>query len=132
MPEEINRVLTDHISDYLFVPTQTAVKNLEMEHVFGKVVYTGDIAVEIVKDAVQLSASKSSILNDLKLQPKSYLLFTMHRMENTNSEESLISVIRAFEILLELEEGQQTTKTETKQKTEIISSLSLSNNVCNM
>jgi UDP-N-acetylglucosamine 2-epimerase (non-hydrolysing) len=98
MPEEINRLLTDHLSDYLFAPTQTAIDNLEREHVFGKVFYTGDIAVEIVKEAVQLS-SKSLILNDLKLLPKSYVLFTMHRAENTDSYNSLVSVIRAFEIL---------------------------------
>ena len=52
MPEEINRLLTDHLSDYLFAPTQSAIKNLEREHVFGKVFYTGDISVEIVKEAV--------------------------------------------------------------------------------
>src|ERR671931_1377370 len=85
MPEETNRVLTDHISDYLFAPTQTAVKNLEREHVFGKVIYTGDIAVEIIREAVQLleTRSASSILDHLKLEPKSYILFTMHRSENT-------------------------------------------------
>ncbi|HEY7082045.1 MAG TPA: UDP-N-acetylglucosamine 2-epimerase (non-hydrolyzing) [Nitrososphaeraceae archaeon] len=99
MPEEINRVLTDHISDYLFAPTDTAVKNLEREHVFGRIFNTGDIAVEIVKEAALLSETRSSILNDLKLKPKSYILFTMHRSENTSAEDSLISVIRAFEIL---------------------------------
>src|SRR5919107_4019191 len=102
MPEEINRLLTDHLSDYLFAPTQTAIKNLEREHIFGKVFYTGDIAVEIVKEAVQLS-SKSLILNDLQLAPKSYVLFTMHRAENTNSDYSLLSVIHAFEILSKVE-----------------------------
>jgi UDP-N-acetylglucosamine 2-epimerase (non-hydrolysing) len=117
MPEEINRVLTDHISDYLFAPTQTAVKNLEKEHVYGKVIYTGDLAVEIVSEAIRLleatrttttgtssmstssSSTSHSILNYLKLDPKSYILFTMHRSENTSSEESLTSVIRAFEML---------------------------------
>jgi UDP-GlcNAc3NAcA epimerase len=106
MPEEINRVLTDHISDYLFASTKTAVKNLEKENVYGKVVYTGDIAVEIVKEALRLSETRSSILNNLKLDPKSYILFTMHRSENTSSEESLISVIRAFEMLSEQEQGR--------------------------
>jgi UDP-GlcNAc3NAcA epimerase len=101
MPEEINRVLTDHISDYLFAPTPTAIKNLERENSFGKVFYTGDISVEIVKDAVQFS-SKSIILNKLQLAPKSYILFTMHRAENTDSQDSLISVIRSFEILSEI------------------------------
>jgi UDP-GlcNAc3NAcA epimerase len=111
MPEEINRILTDHISDYLFAPTNTAIENLQREHVSGKIVYTGDIAVEIVRQAVHVS-SKSSILDDLQLLPKSYILFTMHRVENTNSDENLLSVIRAFEALAEeeLEEGRQQTR----------------------
>jgi UDP-GlcNAc3NAcA epimerase len=100
MPEEINRVLTDHLIDYLFSPTQTAVKNLKSENIFGKIFYTGDISVEIIKDAVKLS-SKSLILSNLQLKPKSYFLFTRHRAENTDSEDSLISVIHAFEILSE-------------------------------
>jgi UDP-GlcNAc3NAcA epimerase len=119
MPEEINRVLTDHISDYLFAPTQTAVNNLEREHVFGKIVYTGDIAVEIIREAVQLSETRSSsILSDLNLKPKSYILFTMHRSENTSSEESLISVIRAFELLQEREKGQVTAAKRKEQRKE--------------
>jgi UDP-N-acetylglucosamine 2-epimerase len=111
MPEETNRILTDHTSDYLFAPTQTAVKNLEREQVFGKIIYTGDVAVEIVRDAVQIS-SKSSVLRDLQLLPNSYILFTMHRAENTDSKENLLSVIRAFEALAEkeLEEGRQQTR----------------------
>jgi UDP-N-acetylglucosamine 2-epimerase len=100
MPEEINRILTDQLSDYLFAPTTTAVENLEREHVAGKVIYTGDISVEIIKDAISLS-SKSSILEKLQLESKSYLLFTMHRVENTDSEYNLISVIRALEMLTE-------------------------------
>ncbi|HEY7227786.1 MAG TPA: UDP-N-acetylglucosamine 2-epimerase (non-hydrolyzing) [Nitrososphaeraceae archaeon] len=99
MPEEINRVLTDHISDYLFAPTMSAVRNLEREHVFGKIIYTGDISVEIVNKAAKLFENRSSILNYLELRPKSFILFTMHRDENTSSQESLASVIHAFEIL---------------------------------
>jgi UDP-N-acetylglucosamine 2-epimerase (non-hydrolysing) len=102
MPEEINRVLTDHLSNYLFAPTQTAIKNLKREHVSGKIVYSGDIAVEIINYALQFS-SKSLILEDLRLQRKAYVLFTMHRAENTDSHESLISIIRAFETLSEVE-----------------------------
>jgi UDP-N-acetylglucosamine 2-epimerase len=101
MPEEINRVLTDHISDYLFAPTPTAVNNLKQERVYGKVVYTGDVSVEMVRRAAGF-ASKSSIAADLGLDPKSYLLFTMHRAENTDSKASLVSVIRAFERLPEI------------------------------
>ncbi len=101
MPEEINRILTDQLSDYLFAPTDTAIKNLEREHVAGKVIYTGDISVEIMVQAVQI-ASKSTILEKLQLQSKSYLLLTMHRAENTDSADNLISIIRALEIIDEI------------------------------
>lgn len=99
MPEEINRILTDHISDQLFAPTYTAMKNLQREHVSGKVLYTGDLSVEIIKEAVNL-ASKSSILDNLELESKSYMLFTMHRAENTNNEKKMESIMHVFETLL--------------------------------
>ena len=102
MPEETNRVLTDHLSDYLFAPTKTAIKNLKREHVSGNIIYTGDVSVEIVKEAVKLS-SRSKILTSLQLKPKSYVLVTMHRAENTSSEGPLTSVIRAFEMLPEIQ-----------------------------
>jgi UDP-GlcNAc3NAcA epimerase len=101
MPEEINRILTDQLSDYLFAPTQMAIKNLKREHVFGKIIYTGDIAAETVKDAMRFS-TKSSILDKLQLESGSYILFTMHRAENTASTESLICIIRALETLSEM------------------------------
>lgn len=99
MPEETNRILTDHLSDYLFAPTVTAVMNLRNEHVLGKIIYTGDISVELVRKASTI-ASKSRILEKLDVRPKSYLLFTMHRAENTNSK-GLLSIIKAFEQLKE-------------------------------
>lgn len=101
MPEETNRILTDHISEYLFAPTQTAVNNLNKENVAGKIIYSGDISVEVVSEAVKLS-SKSTILDMLDLEPKKYVLCTMHRAENTMSEETLIPVLRAFEELSEV------------------------------
>jgi len=101
MPEEINRVLTDHISDYLFGPTKTSINNLKREHVSGRVFYSGDISVEIIKDAINLSL-KSSILKQLQLEKESYILFTMHRAENTNCLDSLVSIICVFETLLEM------------------------------
>lgn len=102
MPEEVNRLLTDELSDYLFVPTSTAFENLKREHVYGKIIYSGDVNVEILNKVLQLS-KKSPILEDLGLEHKSYVLFTMHRAENTVSGESLISVIQAFEILSEVQ-----------------------------
>jgi UDP-N-acetylglucosamine 2-epimerase (non-hydrolysing) len=101
MPEETNRVLTDHMADYLFAPTRTAVENLKGERVHGKIVYTGDVSVEMVKKA-SVFASKSRVLQQLGLESKSYMLYTMHRAENTNSRSSLASMIRAFEQLPEI------------------------------
>jgi UDP-N-acetylglucosamine 2-epimerase len=98
MPEEINRILTDELSDYLFAPTQTAVENLKRENVNGRVVYTGDISVEILRDATRYG-SQSNILNELKLIPKSYVLLTMHRTENTEVLQNLVSIIHSLENL---------------------------------
>ena len=102
MPEEINRILTDHLSDYLFAPTETATKNLKREHVMGKIIYTGDIAVETVNTALKFS-SRSSTLKDLGIKSKSFVLFTMHRAENTAEKKNFISIIHAFESLSEIQ-----------------------------
>lgn len=101
MPEEINRVLTDHLADFLFAPTHIAIKNLKQEHTYGKIVFTGDISVEMVRKATRF-ALKSRILAELGLEPRSYMLFTMHRAENTDSHTRLASVIRALERLPEI------------------------------
>jgi UDP-N-acetylglucosamine 2-epimerase len=100
MPEEANRIMTDHISDFLFAPTKAALKNLQREAVAGKILDTGDISVEIMNEAISI-AEKSKILDNLGLYAKSFILFTMHRAENTNSQESLVSIIQAFKELKE-------------------------------
>lgn len=98
MPEEKNRILTDHLSNYLFAPTRNAVKNLKDEKIRGKVYYTGDLSVEII-DKTRLLSKKSEILDILNLNSKSYLLLTMHRAENTNSREIFIELLCTFEAL---------------------------------
>jgi len=98
MPEEINRILTDNLSNYLFAPTKTAISNLKKENTFGEQFDTGDLSVEIINEAKKL-AIKSNILIELHLIPKSYVLFTMHRAENTELDDSFISIIHAFETL---------------------------------
>ena len=105
MPEETNRILTDHLSDYLFAPTTAAIKNLKREHVNGRVIHTGDVSVEIVRQAVKKILPSSQILKRLRLDKhrnnnsNPYILMTIHRVENTSSEESMVSLIRACEIL---------------------------------
>jgi len=98
MPEENNRILTDHLSDYLFVPTKNAVKNLKKEKIRGKIYYTGDLSVEIM-DKMKSISENSEILDILNLKSKSYLLFTMHRAENTNSKDFFLQLLAAFEML---------------------------------
>lgn len=101
MPEETNRLLTDQLSDYLFAPTAKAIENLNREHVRGQIVYSGDVSVEILNEALSLS-EKSTILKDLDLDSGHYILFTMHRAENTLSADSIIAVLQAFETLSEV------------------------------
>ena len=100
MPEEINRILTDNLSEYLFAPTRTASFNLHSERTLGKIYQTGDLSVEIISEAKKM-ASKSTITRDLNLEPKNFIVFTMHRAENTELDESFLSIIRAFKSLSE-------------------------------
>lgn len=96
MPEEINRILTDHLSDLLFSPTKTALKNLKRESVSGQVFNTGDLSVEILNESVKIG---SSVLNEYRLSPKSYILMTIHRAENTNSFDNLKSILNIIKNL---------------------------------
>lgn len=98
MPEEYNRILTDHLSNYLFAPTRNAVNNLKKEKIRGKAYYTGDLSVEIINKTRSIS-KKSEILDILSLQSKSYLLLTMHRAENTSSRYFFIQLLETFEAL---------------------------------
>jgi len=96
MPEEINRVLTDHLSSLLFAPTATAVKNLNAEGITRNVYLVGDVMQEAAFQFLQVAREKSTILKRLKLDPKSYSLVTVHRAENTDSPEHLRSIVEAM------------------------------------
>src|SRR5256885_1516452 len=85
MPEEINRIATDHISDVLFCPTEGAVEQLEKEGITRNVYFTGDVMLDAVQEFAPLAEERSKVLNDLKLSPKRYILITIHRAENTDS-----------------------------------------------
>ncbi|MGH9912269.1 MAG: UDP-N-acetyl glucosamine 2-epimerase [Nitrososphaeraceae archaeon] len=98
MPEERNRILTDHLSSILFAPTKTGMRNLKREHAVGKVVNSGDISVEVMCQAWKFS-KKSSILKELGLRSKSFILFTMHRAESTDAFANLKIITRVFQDL---------------------------------
>jgi UDP-GlcNAc3NAcA epimerase len=94
MPEEINRVLTDHIADLLFAPTQVACENLKNEGIDQNSVH---LVGDVMYDATLFSAFKaeleSNILSTLSLQPKKYILATFHRQENTDNRKRLTAII---------------------------------------
>jgi len=94
MPEEINRILTDRISDLLFCPTQTAIDNLTKEgypFAENKLILSGDVMQDAAMYYAQTSASKSTIIEKLKL--RDFVLCTLHRAENTDDLSRLKSII---------------------------------------
>jgi len=93
MPEEINRVLTDHCSDLLLCPTETAVENLQREGITAGVHLTGDVMVDALLQHAEV-ARASPILADLGLDQ--YRLATVHRAENTDDPARLTAIIRAL------------------------------------
>jgi UDP-N-acetylglucosamine 2-epimerase len=96
MPEEINRVLTDHVSTLLFAPTLAAVRNLKAEGITNGVHLVGDVMYEIAMEYVRIANKESRILERLELEPHSYSVATVHRAENTDNHERLLSIVDAF------------------------------------
>jgi len=104
MPEEINRILTDRISDLLLCPTDTAIDNLKKEGFDNfpiSVVKSGDIMKDAVSYYSQTSAEKSSIILDLNLKSNEFVLATIHRQENTDDISKLKSIFEGLERISE-------------------------------
>ena len=110
MPEEQNRVLTDHISDLLLCPTETAVNNLKREGITSGVINTGDIMYDAILCNIEISKKRYSngawideLRNNndkiIKIDEKQYYLATIHRAENTDDPNKLRTIINAFEQL---------------------------------
>ncbi len=96
MPEEINRVLTDHVSTLLFCPSQTAVDHLTHEGITHGVHLVGDVMADALHFTVARARERSSILQTLDLSTGGYLLATVHRAENTDNPQRLDALLRAF------------------------------------
>ncbi|MGB5464215.1 MAG: UDP-N-acetylglucosamine 2-epimerase (non-hydrolyzing) [Aureibaculum sp.] len=100
MPEEINRILTDRISDLLLCPTDIAIQNLQKEGFSNlniKVVKSGDIMKDAVEHYRKTSEEKSSIIKDLALHKNNFVLATIHRQENTDDLNKLASIFKGLE-----------------------------------
>lgn len=99
MPEEHNRVIIDHISDYLFAPTEEAKENAKKDNVKGEIIVTGNTIVDAVHEHIKIAEKDSDILDELGIKPNQYFLFTAHREENVDSEENLQKIVRILEEL---------------------------------
>jgi UDP-GlcNAc3NAcA epimerase len=99
MPEEINRILTDRISNILFCPTQTAINNLHREgydHFDNHIVLSGDIMYDAALYYKSKADENSGILNELNLEKGDYVLATIHRQENTDDLTRLKGIVSAL------------------------------------
>jgi len=94
MPEEHNRRLVDHISTYMFAPTENARKNLEKESVWGKIYVTGNTVIDAVIQHLPMAERKSNILEKIKFEK--FALVTAHRAENVDDPTVLKNFVEAF------------------------------------
>jgi len=97
MPEEVNRILTDRISDYLLCPTQTAIDNLMLEgydNIDTQIIKTGDVMQDAAEFYAQKSESKSTVIAENNLD--NYVLTTLHRAENTDDKKRLTDIVEAL------------------------------------
>jgi UDP-GlcNAc3NAcA epimerase len=95
MPEELNRIVTDHVSSLLLAPTRTAVHNLRTEGLGERTLLTGDVMYDAVLFNAHRAQAKSTVLRDLKLKSGSFAVATIHRAENTAAGD-LETLLRAI------------------------------------
>jgi len=102
MPEEINRILSDHISDYLFAPTEAAKNNLLLEGINkNKIFVTGNTVMDSVFQHIKLAEDKSDILKRLNLAKGKYFLLTAHRQENVDDKSRLKGIFDGLKLIYE-------------------------------
>src|SRR3954462_10222368 len=99
MPEELNRVLTDHASELLLCSTETAVENLTREGVAGDVQLVGDAMADVTLAFAPVAERRSRALEDHELAPDDYLLVTAHRAGNVDDPARLLKLVELLEAL---------------------------------
>jgi len=97
MPEEINRILTDHCSDYLFAPSEKARKTLLSEGIpEGKIFVTGNTIVDATHQSLEIAEERGNSLTALGIKPKEYFLVTIHRQENVDNRARFSSILEGL------------------------------------
>ncbi|MBO1511765.1 non-hydrolyzing UDP-N-acetylglucosamine 2-epimerase [Metabacillus bambusae] len=98
MPEEVNRVLTDHISSLLFCPTEHAISNLKKEGITENAIAVGDVMYDAVKYNIKI-AEKNYSLAKFNVEKGNYILATIHRAENTDDKSRLEAIFKSLNLL---------------------------------
>ena len=101
MPEEINRLVADHLARLLLCPSQTAVDNLQREGITQGVHLVGDVMADALKYAADLTSARRNILDQIGLDQESYVLVTIHRAENTDDQQRLSNIVRGLSAIRE-------------------------------
>ncbi|MCP4634398.1 MAG: UDP-N-acetylglucosamine 2-epimerase (non-hydrolyzing) [candidate division Zixibacteria bacterium] len=96
MPEEINRIVADKLSDLLFCPTETSIENLREEGITEGVHLVGDLMYEALDLFTPVAQEKSEILKTLALEARDFILLTLHRAENTDDHKRLRMLINGI------------------------------------
>ncbi|UCF07692.1 MAG: UDP-N-acetylglucosamine 2-epimerase (non-hydrolyzing) [Thermoplasmata archaeon] len=100
MPEEINRLIADHLSSYLFAPTTVSKENLVHEGIPEEKIYVvGNTIVDATHHNLRIAEERSSILSDLGLEEGRYFLLTLHRQENVDDENRLGKIVEALRLV---------------------------------
>ncbi len=99
VPEEVNRVVTDHVSTFLFAPTTNSVENLAKEGLVEGVHLTGDVMLDAFLQYGPVARQKSKVLERLGVKERQYLYVTVHRARNTDDAVRLETIVRALAAL---------------------------------
>ncbi|UCG71222.1 MAG: UDP-N-acetylglucosamine 2-epimerase (non-hydrolyzing) [Thermoplasmata archaeon] len=100
MPEEINRILADHISTYLFAPTSVSKSNLINEGIAENDIYVvGNSIVDATLYNLEIAKEKSKVIDQLKIEKQGYILMTLHRQENVDHEMRLRKIITSIKAI---------------------------------
>ena len=100
MPEEVNRVIADHLSDFLFAPTSAARDNLIQEGIKrNRIFVVGNIIVDAVKQNIKIARNASDVLSRLRLSPRKFFLVTAHRQENVDNKKRFQGILRGLELV---------------------------------
>lgn len=96
MPEELNRIVTDHLATHLFCPTSLSVKNLSCEGIVKGVHLVGDVMHGVLRMSLPIAKARSRVLERLSLSPKAYDVVTIHRAENVDVRDRLAGILQAL------------------------------------